>query len=164
MDVLHRRAGILHGLQRAAINVGRLDGVDLLLQRADLRLCLLQRALVRLFPSQRRLGRYTCPTFVSLVTSFFFRLLSRISDAALAGCHLRLTACVVSRHVLARSSVLVGNLILQVRLALLQHVKLRPQAQDRIFGRVFAVLRRTAAAEPAPHGYVGGGVVMIYVS
>lgn len=72
----------------------------------------------------------------------------------------RLTTCVVGGHVLAGCGVLIGNLVLQVRLALLQHIQLRAQPKDSSLGRVFAVLRRTAAAEPAPHDCVWVVVVV----
>lgn len=56
MNLLHGLARLLHGRQRIAVDVCRLDVVDLLLQRRDLLFRLLQRALVRLFPSQRGFG------------------------------------------------------------------------------------------------------------
>ena len=57
----------------------------------------------------------------------------------------------VARDVLARDGVLLGHLVLQVLLALLQHVELLPQRQDGLLGRVLARLRAAAAGEPAPH-------------
>jgi len=40
VDLLHGLGGALHGRERLPVDVGRLDGVDLLLQRPDLRRCL----------------------------------------------------------------------------------------------------------------------------
>ena len=49
VDVLHGLAGALHGRQGLAVDVGRLDGVDLLLQRRYLRHRLLQVVFMGLF-------------------------------------------------------------------------------------------------------------------
>jgi hypothetical protein len=43
MYLLHSSARILHGIQRLLVDVGRLDRVNLLLQRHDLCACLLER-------------------------------------------------------------------------------------------------------------------------
>lgn len=56
MDVLHGLARLLHGQQGFPVDVGRLDGVDLLLQRADLRYRLVETVLMRLLPFQGSLG------------------------------------------------------------------------------------------------------------
>lgn len=52
VDLLHSLAGLLHGGQRLAVDVGRLDSVDLLLQRPYLGRRLLQVVLVSLLPLQ----------------------------------------------------------------------------------------------------------------
>jgi hypothetical protein len=43
MYLLHSRARILHRIQRLLVDVGCLDGVNLLLQRHNLCACLLER-------------------------------------------------------------------------------------------------------------------------
>lgn len=52
MYVLHRLAGLLHRQERLLVDVGRLDGIYLLLQRSDLRLSLLEAVFVLLLAFQ----------------------------------------------------------------------------------------------------------------
>lgn len=64
MDLLHRRAGVLHRDEGLLVDVCGLDGVDLLLEHRDLAVCLLEGVLVLLFPLQCVLGHY--PRFKSV--------------------------------------------------------------------------------------------------
>lgn len=57
VDLLHSLARLLHGCQRLAVDVCRLDRVDLLFQRSYLRNRLLHRVFMGLLASQGRLGR-----------------------------------------------------------------------------------------------------------
>lgn len=57
VDVFHGGASALHGIEGLLVDIRALDGVDLLLQRHDLRLCLLERVLKHLLPPKRCLCR-----------------------------------------------------------------------------------------------------------
>lgn len=57
MDLLHRLARPLHRRKGFPVDVGRLDGVDLLLESTDLAESLVERVFMLLLPSQRRLRR-----------------------------------------------------------------------------------------------------------
>jgi hypothetical protein len=59
VNLRHRRTGLLHSLQGLVVDIGRFDGVDLLLKLDDLRCCLLEVLLVHLFPSEGGLGSCT---------------------------------------------------------------------------------------------------------
>jgi hypothetical protein len=93
-----------------------------------------------------------------LCSCAFFRF--RAALAAIdqsAGCPFRITTVPVRRvptilirgNVLPRDGVLLVHLCHQVSLSLLQHLQLRPQAEDRIFGAVLLLLGGPAA-EPSP--------------
>ena len=58
VDLLHGLSCALHGGQGLAVDVGRLDGIYLLLERADLRVGLLQAMFVDLLTPEGCLGRY----------------------------------------------------------------------------------------------------------
>lgn len=57
VDLLHRLARPLHRRKGFPVDVGRLDGVDLLFKGADLSESLVERVFMLLLPSQRRLRR-----------------------------------------------------------------------------------------------------------
>lgn len=56
VDLLHGIAGILHCVERLLVDIRRLDGVDLALQRHYLVLGLLERVLELLLTPKRGLG------------------------------------------------------------------------------------------------------------
>jgi hypothetical protein len=58
VHALHGIAGIVHGIQRFLVDVGRLDRVHLLLELDDLVLRLFEVFLVKLLPSQGGFGSY----------------------------------------------------------------------------------------------------------
>lgn len=63
VDLLHGRGCPLHRRQCLSVDVGRLDGVDLLLERAYLGLRLLQAVLQRLLAPQRRHRRFAMVSY-----------------------------------------------------------------------------------------------------
>ena len=60
MYLLHSLAGPLHRRKSLSVDIRRLDGIYLLVKRADLSQCLLKAVLVLLFASESRL-RSCCP-------------------------------------------------------------------------------------------------------
>ena len=75
------------------------------------------------------------PSFIALVRKWSCR---------------RHTRLICSDHLFCYSFLL-RHLVLEMLLALLQHVQLLPQRKDGLFGRILARLGAAAAAEPAPH-------------
>jgi hypothetical protein len=75
-DVLHGLAGLLHSGESLTVDVGRLDGVDLLLEGTNLLHRLLHGVLVVLLASQGGQRRYSqdflSAMFTSLVTQVVF--------------------------------------------------------------------------------------------
>jgi hypothetical protein len=63
VDFLHGLAGVLHGLKRLLVDVGRLDVVNFALERHYLALRLLQGVLVLLLTPQGSFGRWTMISF-----------------------------------------------------------------------------------------------------
>jgi hypothetical protein len=59
VDLRHCRTSLLHGLEGLVVDIGRFDGVDLLLELDDLRCCLLEVLFVHLFPSEGGFGNCT---------------------------------------------------------------------------------------------------------
>ena len=133
--LLHGLAGLLHRLQRLAVDIRRLDGVYLLLERADLTQGLLQGVLVRLLAFQNRLRSYVSASPVSVTRSG-------------TGLWIRQTVLVCG-DVLPGDSILLVYLVRQMRLSFLQHVELCPQVEDGTLGGVVGPLG-SPPSEPAP--------------
>ncbi len=151
VDLLHSLARPLHGRQRFSVDVRRLDGVYLLLERADLCLRLLQAVLVGLLAPQRRFRHYRAKDTSASVNR---QARGRTPPPPASP---RAPTVLVGVDVLPCYGLLLVHLCLQVPLPLLQHVQLGPEAQDGVLGAVFPLLRGPSA-KPAPDArHVDGG-------
>jgi hypothetical protein len=139
MYLLHRLAGLLHRQERFLVDIGRLDGIYLLLQRPDLRLGLLEAVLVLLLTFQGSLRG--CHVEGA-------RLARAAMQAPVCLDRVFLTILVVCGDVFPGQLILLIHLVLEVPLALLQHVKLRPQPEDGVLRGILLLLSR-GPAEPA---------------
>jgi hypothetical protein len=138
--LLHRFAGLLHRLQRLAVDIRRLDGVYLLLECTDLAQCLLQGVFVRLLAFQRRLRGYASASRSASAVEIN-------KENVPAKVQLTVLICV---NILPGNTILLGYLVRQVCLSFLQHVELGSQPEDSILGGVVGPLG-PSPSKPAPY-------------
>lgn len=135
MDLCHGSAGGLHCVQSLLVDIRRFDRVDLLFELGDLRSCLFEILLVDLLPSQGGFG--------SCGRKSIFVFLDKNKTKARRTIFIR-------RDVLASDCLLFLHQVLQVLFSLLQHIQLLSQEEDRVLGRILALLSG-GTAEPGPH-------------
>lgn len=75
MNLLHGRAGILHGDEGFLVDVGGFDGVDLLLEHGDLAVGLFEGVLVLLLTFKSVAGDYVHRGISTVPTFYLFQLL-----------------------------------------------------------------------------------------
>jgi hypothetical protein len=133
MDLCHGSAGRLHRVQGLLVDIRRFDRVDLLFELGDLRGCLFEVLLVDLFPSQSGFG--SCGTIN----------LCSVQEQTKS-----IRTILICRDVPPSHRILFLHQMLQVLFSLLQHIQLPSEQEDRVLGRLLALLSG-GTAEPGPH-------------
>lgn len=135
MDLLHRRAGVLHRDKGFLVDVCGLYGVDLLLEHRDLAVGLLEGVLVLLFALECVFGRYPragasarwTPLIMFLLTPPLLIIINqRIWSCTRLGTGIEQRTGLVRRDIIPSHLILLRHLVFEMLFAFLQHIELLP--------------------------------------